>query len=151
MEYERIILELMERIGQLEDRVEKLENRAGEPTAQEEANALQCGKKYRTLKSYLEQNGGIATQKEIEGFLQVSHPTVAGIINRMEQNGFVRCRLDPADKRSKIVSQTERAAAVAQDMHATIQTTEQQMLRSLTPEQIAALESALRTIYADLG
>ena len=34
MEYERIILELMERIGQLEDRVEKLENRAGEPTAQ---------------------------------------------------------------------------------------------------------------------
>ena len=94
---------------------------------------------------YLDRSGGQATQKEIEGFLQVSHPTVAGIINRMEQNGFVRCRLDPAD------SQTERAAAVAQDMHATIQTTEQQMLRSLTPEQIAALESALRTIYADLG
>lgn len=99
---------------------------------------------------YLDRSGGQATQKEIEGFL-LSHPTVAGIINRMEQNGFVRCRLDPADKRSKIVSQTERAAAVAQDMHATIQTTEQQMLRSLTPEQIAALESALRTIYADLG
>ena len=66
---------------------------------------------------YLDRSGGQATQKEIEGFLQVSHPTVAGIINRMEQNGFVRCRLDPADKRSKIVSQTERAAAVAQDMH----------------------------------
>ena len=100
---------------------------------------------------YLARNGGTATQKEIEGFLQVSHPTVAGIIGRMEQNGFVRCRLDPADKRSKIVSQTERAAAVARDMHATIQATEQQMLRSLTPEQIAALESALRTIYANLG
>lgn len=100
---------------------------------------------------YLARNGGQATQKEIEGFLQVSHPTVAGIIGRMEQNGFVRCRLDPADKRSKIVSQTERAAAVARDMHATIQATEQQMLRSLTPEQIAALESALRTIYANLG
>ena len=104
-----------------------------------------------TQSRVLDRSGGQATQKEIEGFLQVSHPTVAGIINRMEQNGFVRCRLDPADKRSKIVSQTERAAAVAQDMHATIQTTEQQMLRSLTPEQIAALESALRTIYADLG
>ena len=100
---------------------------------------------------YLNRNGGQATQKEIEGFLQVSHPTVAGIISRMEQNGFVRCWLDPADKRSKIVGQTERAAGIAQDMHATIQATEQQMLRSLTPEQIAALESALRTIYADLG
>ena len=72
---------------------------------------------------YLARNGGQATQKE----------------------------LDPADKRSKIVCQTERAAGIAQDMHATIQATEQQMLRSLTPEQIAALESALRTIYADLG
>lgn len=100
---------------------------------------------------YLNHNGGQATQKEIEGFLQVSHPTVAGVIGRMEQKGFVSCRADPADKRSKLVCQTERAAAIAQDMHATIQATEQQMLRSLTPEQIAALESALRTIYADLG
>ena len=30
---------------------------------------------------YLDRSGGQATQKEIEGFLQVSHPTVAGIIN----------------------------------------------------------------------
>ena len=72
---------------------------------------------------------GRRRKKEIEGFLQVSHPTVAGIISRMEQNGFVRCWLDPADKRSKIVCQTERAAGIAQDMHATIQATEQQMLR----------------------
>ena len=35
--------------------------------------------------------------------------------------------------------------------NATIQATEQQMLRSLTPEQITSLESTLRTIYADLG
>ena len=100
---------------------------------------------------YLNHNGGQAAQKEIEGFLQGSHPTGAGIIGRMEQNGVVYCWLDPADKRSKIVCQTERAAAIAQDMHATIQATEQQMLRSLTPEQIASLESTLRTIYADLG
>ena len=100
---------------------------------------------------YLARNGGTATQKEIEGVLQVSHPTVAGVIGRMEQKGFVSCRPDPSDKRSKIVCQTERAAAIAQDMHATIQATEQQMLRSLTPEQITSLESTLRTIYADLG
>ena len=100
---------------------------------------------------YLARNGGTATQKEIEGFLQVSHPTVAGVIGRMEQKGFVTCRPDPSDKRSKIVCQTERAAAISQDMHATIQATEQQMLRSLTPEQITSLESTLRTIYADLG
>lgn len=100
---------------------------------------------------YLDHNGGQATQKEIEGFLQVSHPTVVGIINRMEQNGFVHCWLDPSDKRSKIVCQTVHAAEIAHEMQTTIQAMEQQMLRSLTPEQIEALESYLRTLYADLG
>ena len=90
-------------------------------------------------------------RKEIEGFLQVSHPTVAGVIGRMEQKGFVSCCADPADKRSKLVCQTPRAAEIAHEMQATIATTEQQMLRSLTPKQIAALEASLRTIYADLG
>ena len=100
---------------------------------------------------YLARNGGTATQKEIEGFLQVSHPTVAGVIGRMEQKGFVSCRADPADKRSKLVCQTARATEIAHQMQATIAAAEQQMLRSLSPKQIAALEDALRTIYADLG
>ena len=101
--------------------------------------------------AFLADCGSQATQKNIENFTRVSHPTVFGLVSRMEQNGFVRCWLDPADKRSKIVGQTERAAAIAHEMQATINATEQQMLRSLTPDEIAALESALRTIYADLG
>ena len=80
---------------------------------------------------YLDQHGGQATQKEIESFLQVSHPTVAGVIGRMEQKGFVSCCADPADKRSKLVCQTPRAAEIAHEMQATIATTEQQMLLSL--------------------
>ena len=83
--------------------------------------------------------------------LTLTQSRVLGYLSRMEQNGFVRCWLDPADKRSKIVGQTERAAAIAHEMQATINATEQQMLHSLTPDEIAALESALRTIYADLG
>lgn len=100
---------------------------------------------------YLARSGGTATQKEIEGFLQVSHPTVAGVIGRMEQKGFVSCRPDPADKRSKLVCQTARATEIAHQMQATMVAAEQQMLRSLSPKQIAALEDTLRTIYADLG
>lgn len=81
----------------------------------------------------------------------MSHPTVAGVIGRMEQKGFVSCRPDPADKRSKLVCQTARATEIAHQMQATIAAAEQQMLRSLSPKQIAALEDTLRTIYADLG
>ena len=100
---------------------------------------------------YLARNGGTATQLEFEGFPQVPHPTVAGVIGRMEQKGFVSCCADPADKRSKLVCQTPRATEIAHQMQATIAAAEQQMLRSLSPKQIAALEDTLRTIYADLG
>lgn len=80
MEYERIILELLERIGRLEERVEKLENRSAEPTAQEEPTVLQCGKKYRTLKSYLEQSGGQTVElsfREVEEILRFKLPESA--------------------------------------------------------------------------
>ena len=68
----------------------------------------------------LARNGGTATQKEIEGFLQGSHPTVAGVIGRMEQKGFVSCRPDPADKRSKLHCQHPRATEIAHPMQATM-------------------------------
>ena len=50
-----------------------------------------------------------------------------------------------------VVCQTARATEIAHQMQATIAAAEQQMLRSLSPKQIAALEDTLRTIYADLG
>ena len=80
MEYERIILELLERICQLEERVERLEKRAEEPVAEGEMNALQCGKKYRTLKSYLEQSGGQKVElsfREVEEILRFKLPESA--------------------------------------------------------------------------
>ena len=97
---------------------------------------------------YLARNGGTATQKEIEGFLQVSHPTVAGVIGRMEQKGFVSCRPDPADKRSKLVCQTPRATEIAHQVDLS------QFVRSAprdAHQMLQELEDTLRTIYADLG
>lgn len=80
MEYERVILELLERIGQLEKRVERLEKCAEEPVVERETNALQCGKKYRTLKSYLEQGGGQTVEltfREVEEILRFKLPESA--------------------------------------------------------------------------
>ena len=44
--------------------------------------------------AFLDRRGGQATQKEIEVYLEVSHPTVVGIISRMKQNGHLRCWVD---------------------------------------------------------
>lgn len=98
----------------------------------------------------LDSKGGQTTQKEIEIFLEVSHPTVVGIISRMEQNGYLHCRVDEKDKRNKIVSLTEQAKALGDEMKQTIFANEQRLLASLSKDDIEKLKQMLLTIYNNL-
>lgn len=97
----------------------------------------------------LNSSGGQATQKEIEDFLEVSHPTVVGIVSRMEQNGFLTTCFD-TKQRSKVVMLTEKARIMGKDMDATIQEQENAMLKGLTSEEIALLEKALLIMYRNV-
>lgn len=98
----------------------------------------------------LNNSGGQATQKEIEDFLEVSHPTVVGIVSRMEQNGLLTTWFDTKQQRSKVVALTEKARNIGKDMDSTIQDQEEAMLNGLTPEETALLEKALLTIYRNI-
>lgn len=100
--------------------------------------------------TFLDSKGGQTTQKEIEVFLEVSHPTVVGIISRMEQNGHLRCWVDEKDKRNKIVALTEQAKALGDEMKQKIFANEQRLLASLSREDIEKLKQMLLTIYNNL-
>ncbi|MGM9521063.1 MAG: MarR family winged helix-turn-helix transcriptional regulator [Oscillospiraceae bacterium] len=100
--------------------------------------------------AFLNSRGGKATQKEIEVFLEVSHPTVVGIVSRMEQNGHVISWIDATDKRNKIVKLTEQAEAMGMDMEQNILANEKKMLASLSDEDIENLRRMLMVIYKNL-
>ena len=100
--------------------------------------------------TFLHFNGGQATQKEIEVFLDVSHPTVVGIVSRMEQNGHVISWIDENDKRNKIVKLTETAEALSMDMEHDISENERKMLASLSAEDIEQLRELLLAVYKNL-
>ena len=100
--------------------------------------------------AFLHNNGGQATQKEIEVFLEVSHPTVVGIVSRMEQNGHITSRIDDQDKRNKIVKLTEQAETLGKDMEHDISANEQKMLSSFSDADIEHLREMLLTIYKHL-
>ncbi|MGN0968917.1 MAG: MarR family winged helix-turn-helix transcriptional regulator [Oscillospiraceae bacterium] len=100
--------------------------------------------------AFLSSKGGTATQKEIELFLEVAHPTVVGIVSRMEQNGHVVSWIDETDKRNKVVKLTERAQAMGMDMEQNILANEQKMLASLSDEEIGHLRRMLAVIYKNL-
>lgn len=103
------------------------------------------------LIGFLTRNGGERTQKEIENFLEVSHPTVVGIVSRMEQNGFVTCRTDQTDRRNKIVSLTEKSMDAGRTMWDMLKRQDEIMFSGFTAEERDRLDEYLLRIYDNLN
>lgn len=95
--------------------------------------------------AYLNSRAGQATQKEIEVFMEVSHPTVVGIVSRMEQNGYVTCCQDE-DKRNKIVTLTPQARAMGMDFDKNVLENEQKLLSPLSEKEREQLREMLLAI-----
>ena len=98
---------------------------------------------------YLRSRGGQATQKEIETFLDVAHPTVVGLVSRMEQNGYVTC-WPCEDGRNKYVKLTAQAEAIDRDMRENMHANEEMLLAPLSPEDRERLRDLLLTVAEHL-
>lgn len=98
---------------------------------------------------YLSSRGGQATQKEIETFLDVAHPTVVGLVSRMEQNGYVTC-WPCEDGRNKNVKLTEQAEAIDKNMRENMHANEEMLLAPLSPEERERLRALLLTVAEHL-
>ena len=51
------------------------------------------------IMGYLSQQTEPPCPKDIEEAFHLSHPTVSGLLSRLEQKGFIRLCPDPADRR----------------------------------------------------
>lgn len=100
--------------------------------------------------AFLHDNSGQATQKEIEMFLKVSHPTVVGVVSRMEQNGYVTCWFDAQDRRNKIVQLTRQAEEIGNEMNQNINQNEKLLLASLSDDEVQQLQRMLAILYNNL-
>ena len=98
---------------------------------------------------YLRSRGGQATQKEIETFLDVAHPTVVGLVSRMEQNGYVTC-WPCEDGRNKYVKLTPQAEVIDKDMQENMHANEEMLLAPLSPEERGRLRDLLLTVAEHL-
>lgn len=123
---------------------DKLKVKADAELKQYNLTMAQC----RVL-TYLSSQGGQTTQKEIEVFLNVSHPTVVGIVSRMEQNGYVTC-WPCEDGRNKYVKLTPQAEAIDKDMQRNQLENEEMLLAPLSPEDRERLRDLLLTVAEHL-
>lgn len=98
--------------------------------------------------AYLHTRGEVHTSiRDIQEHLNVSHPTAAGLVRRLEQKGFVHLLTDPEDKRARIVRLDPSAQQLAEvnPLHV-----EEDLLRGLTQEERRQLRELLLRVYRNI-
>ena len=89
--------------------------------------------------------------RDIESVFQLSHPTVSGILSRLEQKGFVELRTDPADRRCKRIHVLPKGRKCMENMHQVIQNNEIRLVEGFTQEEQALFADFLRRAIANMG
>jgi MarR family multiple gene transcriptional regulator MgrA len=102
------------------------------------------------LKFLFERRDETVTLRDIERFLGLKHPTVIGIIRRMEGKGFLQSEKNAADGRCRTVSLTQKAFEVRKQMDESKQRVDQMLEKGLTEGEIDALGLLLGRIYRNL-
>ncbi len=89
--------------------------------------------------------------RDIEEAFQLSHPTVSGLLSRLEQKGFIECQPDENDRRSKRIYILPKGQQVHETMHHTIESTEVQLLQGFSVEEAAQFEALLLRAIHNMG
>lgn len=89
--------------------------------------------------------------KDIEEAFQLSHPTVSGLLARLEKKEFIALRPDPDDRRCKRIWILEKGEACNQHMQKTIEGIEQRLVQDFTPEEQALFTGLLDRAITNMG
>lgn len=74
---------------------------------------------------------------DIEEVFRLSHPTVSGLLSRLEKKGFIRLEPDPADKRCKRIFLLPKGEACCKLIEQTIASTEDLLTKDFSEEEQA--------------
>lgn len=99
---------------------------------------------------FIEDSGGESSQKEIEEYLGVSHPTTVGLISRLKAKDLVKTSVDPDDRRVKRIYSTEKARLLSDFMAGKRELAESALVSDLTDEEAAELRRLLCIVYESI-
>ncbi len=91
-----------------------------------------------------------ATQKDIQDFMRISHPTVVNILRLMKEKGFIEISTSEKDKRMKLVRLTGREAPFVQEVIRGREQMEAQLVEGLSAQEQETLRRCLRKMYDNI-
>lgn len=89
--------------------------------------------------------------RDLEAQFHLTHPTVSGILSRLEQKGFIELRTDPEDRRCKRIFVLEKGWQCHEVMHQTIQENERRIVDGFTPEEQEIFAELLQRAIRNMG
>lgn len=89
--------------------------------------------------------------KDIEENFNLSHPTVSGILSRLEKKDFIEFRPDQQDKRCKRIYILPKGADCNERIYRTIQENEGLIVRGFSQEEMSQFADLLTRAANNLG
>lgn len=89
--------------------------------------------------------------RDLEEFFRLSHPTVSGLLSRMESKGFVEIRPDEHDKRIKRIYLLEKGQACSRQIAQSIKDNDDRMVRGFSEEEAELFLRLLRRVIDNMN
>ncbi len=89
--------------------------------------------------------------RDLEQFFDIKHPTVSGILQRMEAAGFVRFEENRMDRRCKAIRLTQKAADAHLQATAHIEQSEARLTANMTEAEVGEFRRLLQLAADSFG
>ena len=103
------------------------------------------------IMGYLAPHQEAACPRDIEQEFKLSHPTVSGLLSRLEQKDFVELRTDPNDRRCKRIYILPKGKECHDRMHQTILHNEERLVQGFTEEEKQLFADFLLRAIENMG
>lgn len=91
------------------------------------------------------------TQKDIQTHFEISHPTVAGLIKRLEEKELITTRYDDNDKRLKIIELAPKESVIRNKMCDVKSDLETLLLKGFKENEKETLIAGLLAVYNNIN
>ena len=89
--------------------------------------------------------------RDIEEEFQLSHPTVSGLLTRLEKKDFIEIRPDNQDRRCKRVYLGPKGKECIENMDQVIRSNEKRLVEGFSEEEQAMFADFLKRAIANMG
>lgn len=102
------------------------------PVTEQQWRVIRALNEYRELES-----------KQLAELCSILSPSLTGILNRLEQQGYIQRRKSPDDQRRTLISLSDTAQKMFDEMSPRLEARYRDMTDKLSPEDMKALDTIL--------